>query len=456
MSPISTSDRLRLELRDVHSTLNAARKAARLSLERHPRTAVLIGEARRTPRVLVFRLRSRLADRASRDPYFDSDRVMYVPTAALRRRTALPYGYDPVRRPGAVVAGDWDKPEDTITDSPYWREFREALQGRHPWPETAAFRAAMRPAFAETSAWRRRILTADAERVVKGYELLYESMRSVGCLPQRELARRRGSGYRPTNTDDISVGVGRDGELLVCQGGHRVETARALGIEAVPVWVGVRHPQWWALRQRVVGYAAAHGGRVPEPLFHPDLDDIPFAWDCAARFDLIAAALPSRGALLVDAAPGWGYFLHRFEEEGFACAGIAAGAEERYFLERLRIAGDGRFAIVDTADALRASGEHKAAVVLVLRDAWSRLGSEAGRAALATLFRNVRPRHVFVEGDVRGDDLSSEARSLAASQGALGFCVAAAQLTQVRLLGRVGCRPIYHLTVAERPNRDRG
>jgi hypothetical protein len=438
-----TSDNLRREVRQARSTLNATRKAVRLSLETHPRAAVLAGQARRAARVVTFRVRSRLADRGSGDPYLDSDRVFYVPTAALRRRTALPYGYDPSRRPGAVVAGDWDQPEGpTIIDSPYWTEFREALEGRHPWPETAAFRAAMRPATAETSAWRRRILTADAQRVIKGYELLYESMRTTGCLSQRELAKRRGRGYRPTNTDDISIAVGRAGELLLCQGGHRVETARTLGIEAVPVWVGVRHADWWALRRRIVAYAVAHGGRVPEPLLHPDLDNTPFACDCGTRFDLVAGVLSAADGLLVDVCPGWGYFLHRFEGLGFDCAGVAADADDRYFLERLRAAGDGRFAIADTAESLCV--EAPVAAVLLLRGSRALLRTDAGRTALASLFSKTRPLAVFVEGDPQS--ASTEADSPEPADQMVRFCAAATLLTHVALLGHADGNPIYHLS----------
>ena len=432
------------ERREARLTLIAGRKALRLCLETDPRVAVPIGRSRRSLRLLDFHLRARAADARSGDPYLAAGRVFDVPTAALQRRAGLPYGYDPSRRPAAVIPGDWDQPGQTILATHYWTEFRDALQGKRPWESTAAHRAVMSPGDSETREWRRRVLVADGRRVIRGYETLYQSMRSAGCLSQRELASRGGPGYRPTNTDDISVAVGRDGELLLCQGGHRVETARALGIESVPVWVGVRHTEWWAFRRRVLTYADAHGGRVPEPLLHPDLDNIPASWDCRSRFDMIAGGLAPNDGLLIDLSPGWGYFLHRFEELGFDCAGVAAGNNDRYFLDRLRIAGSRRFAVLGEAELTEGVGEPVVAVLLLRNgDAW--LGSDAARGRLEALLAKLRPQHVFIEEPARADGRTSEIGEGDASDG-LRACTRAMTSPRIRLLGHVNGRSLFRVS----------
>jgi hypothetical protein len=443
------------EARQARCTLHAAKLALREALESRPHAAARVGQVRRAGRLLTFNGRARLAERTSGDPYIAVGRVFYVPAAALRHRTGLPYGYNPSRRPGAVVPGDWDQGRESIVDKPDSIEFREALQGRRPWPETAAFRRLTETAESETKLWRRRIMMADAQRVIRGWEQLYESMRSRGCLSQRELAKRRGPGYQPTNTDDISIAVGRAGELLLCQGGHRFEAVLALGIEAVPVWVGVRHPEWWALRRRIVAYAGSHGGHVPEPLLHPDLDNIPFACDCRTRFDMVAAALTASGGSLVDAAPGWGYFLHRFEALGFSCTGIAHAAEDRYFLDHLRVAGEKHFAVADAAESDVVPTEAPVAALLLLRDTRSWLGSETSREALATFLARTRPRHVFVESDAPEGSASTGTEPGESAGEAVRLCAAAMARPQVRLLGYVGARPIYDVSehVSDSPPR---
>ena len=89
-----------------------------------------------------------------------------------------------------------------------------------------------------------------------------------GCshraLSQRQLARRGGSTFQPLSTDDISIAIGRTGEMELLQGNHRVEAALTLGSEAVPAWVGLRR----AIGRRsaeIVAYAAVMAAPRQDP-----------------------------------------------------------------------------------------------------------------------------------------------------------------------------------------------
>lgn len=451
---MSANEPTRHTLTQVRATLRALRMAFGQRLDRHASVATGLGSVRRFVKRSLFRWRARRADRTLGDPYLRTGRLFLAPVASLQRRTELPYGYDPTRRPGAVVPGDWDRPDWTITGLPYWDEFREALQGRRPWSDTQAFQKMTATATADPVPWRRRVMMADALRVVHGYESLYASMAATGrCLSQHELATTRPAGYRPTNTDDISVGVGRDGELLLCQGGHRVEVARALGIAEVPVWVGVRHPQWWDLRRRLVTYALEHGGRVPEKLFHPDLQDIPYAYDGDSRTTRIRDALSSHAGLVVDLSPAWGYYLHRFEESGSQCLGLCTSDADRSFLSPLRQASQRRFSVVDTVDELTVPAEKRADVLLLLRGASGWLDTAASRESLSLLLARLRPRHIFVELDPpdAAPQTGSGASMIGSGAGmtdseATAFLLQAARLGEVRRLpAAVGTSGLYHL-----------
>ncbi len=441
---MSSGSRTSSEGSESYRALTAARKALRLRLERHPRIAAPVGEMRRTFRLVLFRVRARLADARSGDPYFEAGRLFETPVSGLRRRAGLPYGYMATKHPAAVVPGDWDQPPTTILETPYWSEFRAALRGEQPWESTAAYHSVMAPAETETSEWRRRVMTTDGRRVIRGYQSLYESMRSTGCLSQAELAKRRGLGYRPTNTDDISVAVGRDGELLLCQGGHRVETARALGIETVPVWVGVRHPGWWALRRRILTYAAAHGGRVPEPLLHPDLDNIPYRCDCGARYEMVRSVLQPQGGVVVDLSPGWGYFLHRLEQDGYHCAGVFARAEDAYFLERLRIAGDRHFALMHPPEFGGFVDRERVSVLLLLRSLEWWVADDDAKRRLVEFVSRSRPLQIFLEGP---PELSSGAAGASETMDEAVRLLAKAMCSaHVEVLGRPAESDVYLLT----------
>jgi hypothetical protein len=406
-------------------SLSAARIALRHSLARHDAAVSALQGCRRAWKMSSFAVRARAYDLTSGDPYLHSGRLFLCPTSSLRHRTALVYGYDPGCRPGAVIGGDWDVVDGTIEDSQYWTEFREALQGRRPWCETRLHARLVEKAAAENVPWRRRILLRDLDYLLDGYERLYASMAVSGCLPQRRLTRERGPAYRPVNTDDISVAVGRTGELLLCQGGHRVEAARALGIKEVPVWIGVRHTQWWAFRRAVVAYALGHGGRVPERLLHPDLETIPYVWDPSSLLPALRRVLADECGIVVDASPGWGTLLHLLEDEGLPCVAIAEDVGERRFLGRLRDAGEKRFMIAASAGEVPAGKD--GAALLLLRGVEERLGTSDGRDEILSLLARLRPWHVLLGG-------AAGSRARGPSSAAVRFFADAAGLSQVEVL----------------------
>ncbi len=428
---------------EARRTLDATRVALKLPLQDKPSPSIWLQEARRAWRLASFRTRAWLADRASGDPYLETTRLFSVPTSSLRHQVMVTYDFTPISRPGAVVPGDWDLVGDTMEESPYWVEYREALRGERQWCETELYGSLMRKAKGEDNAWRRRVFEAEAERSIRDYERLYDSMCKNGCLPQHELARKKGPGYRPYTVDDISVGVGRTGELLRWGGAHRLEAARALGIEAVPVWIGMRHSEWWAFRRRVVAYAQAHGGKVPERLCHPDLETIPFSFDCGAVLTPISTALGGEAGAVVDAAPGWGSLLHGFEQLGFSAVGLSPDPGERMFLERLRDANERSFRVIDDPCAADAVCE-RCAAVLLLRGADRRLAAADERERVVELLRRVRPRHVFLDCS-NGYGEACGGRAADCPSPAVRLCAEAAGLQNVEVLPGDGATPLYHL-----------
>lgn len=50
--------------------------------------------------------------------------------------------------------------------------------------------------------------------------------------------------------NEILVDVGRDGELLLVDGRHRLSIAKILGLDEIPVVKHVRHEQWVARSRR--------------------------------------------------------------------------------------------------------------------------------------------------------------------------------------------------------------
>ncbi|MGM0716607.1 MAG: hypothetical protein ACQET5_05390 [Halobacteriota archaeon] len=220
----------------------------------------------------------------------DPFKLEWVDPITIRRHTRREYPpwQDRLRRFGEVRAGDWDRRGDPEVDPTYdgppmdlfiaecfeesvlYRSFRAHFDGGVDWEDT--------PLFGEV----RRLLRAGDRRHVwhgcqsidevrdrfRDLDRLYESVRQRGVESQLERVRRDPErGFRDWLRAEITVDVGRDGELLLVCGKHRLAIAKLCSLERVPVLFLVRHPEWMVRRREAI--------RTPSQTDHPDLRDIP-------------------------------------------------------------------------------------------------------------------------------------------------------------------------------------
>jgi hypothetical protein len=297
-------------------------------------------------KTLRLRARTLQAMRAAHpDPYLDATRVLRVDPTTVRLMAVFgAAAYTPERGFGHVIDGDWDLASRVNVEQRYYRIVSEVISKGILWRDTETGREA-RAVIEAGGTW---MGIDDMEILEERYRLhdeLLRSMRASGFYTQRQLRVHRPPSFKESLVDEILVGVGRDGRILLIDGRHRFAIACLLGFEEVPVQVGVRHPGWMAFRRDVAAFARAHGGTVPQPLLHADLDNVPAADDCGAVFEAVLAALPQHGGAVLDVGSLWGYHAHRLEDAGFDCVAFEERAEHRCFLERLRVACDRRFQI---------------------------------------------------------------------------------------------------------------
>ena len=150
---------------------------------------------------------------------------------------------------------------------------------------------------------------------------------------------------RVLSDDEVTVCIDRNGTLLLEGGGYRLATTKLFGVDKIPVKIIARHSQWYRFRNEVIDYARTHGGKIYQSISHPDLCDIPSAHS-DARFRIIRAHLPVQSGDLLDIGAHWGYFCHRFEEEGFNCHAVENDTTHLYFLEKLKKAERRKFTII--------------------------------------------------------------------------------------------------------------
>ena len=89
-----------------------------------------------------------------------------------------------------------------------------------------------------------------------------------GCTSEEELLTRLSyldtlymnieqNGYKSAEelgkhiSQEITVSIGRNGEIFMDDGRHRLFIAKILDLEKIPVWVLVRHRKWQELRQDI-------------------------------------------------------------------------------------------------------------------------------------------------------------------------------------------------------------
>jgi hypothetical protein len=169
---------------------------------------------------------------------------------------------------GDVHGGDWDRrayaeaprpdayPErgerellyaDRVADSPLYVAIRRRLRDGVDWTDTAFVRGVVERIESGTPVWQDCRTRADVLERCSRLDDLAETIRTEGIKTQRELIAEGAvarAGILHALGNEIVVDVARDGEPLLVSGKHRFSIAQALGLEAVPVAVCVRHEEW--------------------------------------------------------------------------------------------------------------------------------------------------------------------------------------------------------------------
>ncbi|MEX2541105.1 MAG: hypothetical protein WD314_04825, partial [Trueperaceae bacterium] len=172
---------------------------------------------------------------------------------------------------GKVIDGDWDLAGTPFAQNNIYRLLRERFVDGVPWDETEVWQRFAADIALGERRWHWSASVEELWAAARETEALYESIRKNGYRPA-------GSNGRGGGIDEITVSIGRDGELLYCNvgGHHRLSIAKILEIERVPVRVLLRHRRWQDVRDevRASGHAAGASGCAAKLLEHPDLQDL--------------------------------------------------------------------------------------------------------------------------------------------------------------------------------------
>lgn len=161
------------------------------------------------------------------------------------------------RYAGTVHGGDWDRCEMRFEETDLYRGFEAHFDHGVAWADTTFFDRVIEFIDDGVAMWG-CTSRAEFERRCERVDDLYESIRTNGYRSRKELARAE-SAEDPTIGDsqpvsasvceEIAVCIGREGDMLFFDGRNRLAIAKLLDLDAVPVWIMVRHEQWQARRE---------------------------------------------------------------------------------------------------------------------------------------------------------------------------------------------------------------
>ena len=251
-------------------------------------------------------------------------------------------GYDKYGDRGKVFGGNWDQKRVRFKELDVFRAFEERFLYGRLWEETDFYQRILNNISNGTVKWECRN-NVELDQRCRYLEFLYQDVKTNGYKSQEEISRGENDPYK--GEDEITIRIGHDGVLLFEDGRHRLAIAKLLNIDKIPIKVTVRHSKWYQFRQEVIGYARTHSGKLYSSITHPDLRDIPSIHG-EERFKIIKAHLPIQRGDLLDIGAHWGYFCHKFEDEGFNCYAIEEDAMNVYFLEKLKKAENRKFKII--------------------------------------------------------------------------------------------------------------
>lgn len=219
--------------------------------------------------------RSRFRRHQTSDPFT----VFWVDPSDVRR--AAPEVVNRWKHMGEVWSGDWDLESRPLEDLEKYHSVVEHFRDGVPWEETEIYRVAIEQIGDGGTYWNGCRTASDVERRTRHLERLYESIRRDGFKSQSTIYGKRFKslllrGSFDRSKTEITVSIGRDGELLFVDGNHRLAIAHVLGVEEIPVQVVVRHERWQDIREEVSRARSRSELSVDSKrhLDHPDIESL--------------------------------------------------------------------------------------------------------------------------------------------------------------------------------------
>jgi len=268
-------------------------------------------------------------------------RTIYIDPSKIKYCIIGPY--DKRHDKGKIMDGDWDKEERPFEGLDVFQSFQDHFIKGIEWSGTQWYYRVLNQIDNGVFKWGCKS-KVDFDKKCCEFDTFFEEIKSSGYKSQAEIPDKENTPYEIY--DEVSVSIGRHGQLLFTDGRHRLSIAKLLNIKKIPMQITRRHKQWNDFSNEILTYVNRNGGKVYAPLLHPDLVDIP-SHHSHERFEIMKSNLMIRNGDLLDIGSHWGYFCHKFEDQGFNCFAVETNPLNLYFMEKLKKAEDKKFKIIN-------------------------------------------------------------------------------------------------------------
>lgn len=299
---------------------------------------------------------------------------------------------------GIVLDGDWDLSKSKFEDTVIYKSIRDRFILEKKWNKTDLYKEGI-----DRINKGELYFGCHNEKKLKKYfryiEELYSSIEKNGYLPNKRVENfqtdfKKNNPFTKKN-DEIDIAIGRNGKLLFVDGRHRLSIAKALNIEKVATTVFLRHTKWVQLKKELTYFAKQQGGKLYQPAYHFDLQDIPYSYG-EERFNIIQKNLSLKNGSLLDIGANLGFFSYKFEQLGFKCLAVEINPQEVYFMKSLKKANNCDFEIIEDSVLNISEEELNFDIVLALNIFHHFLKRKSKYIKLKKLLSRLRCKEMFL------------------------------------------------------------
>jgi hypothetical protein len=345
----------------------------------------------------------------------------------------------------SILDGDWDHDVIPIEDMLIYACHRELFVDKKPWIGNSLRKHARIQLSQGIPQWDHRTLD-DFEKREAELRNLYNSIAQYGVRSQRELL----SDMPCCNldgkfSDEITVGIGRHGNLILFNGYNRICIAKILKLDKIPVRIIRVHKIWDEFyKQTLSGCASIWGeGVCYHQIDHISFDLLVNNWS-SGRADLIKKNINRQYKTVLDIGSLFGYFCTQLEDTGFCCTAVENHKPFLEILLKIKEAGYFNFDVIE--QSVFDLNDPKFDVVLAFNIFHHFLKTQAVYEAFKAFLKRLKTREMFVQLHDKNERQMDGAYKNYDNGEFLRFISSNVGLTNVHELDEENGRKIFKLT----------